>query len=287
MNLGWEPDRAISLRWLIIAAWAGVSFTAILKPTLIAADLLRYLTLALMVLFALLHGARRYGWGGISAYFVMAIVIANLFENMSISSGFPFGNYQHTAAMGPKFLHVPLIVGPIFAAVGYLGWVLAGILLGDTQSERHPGVLLAQPIVAAFVTTSWDLCVDPIGGTLNRDWIWADGGGYFGVPWLNYFGWMLTTWIIFQLFSIYLAAWGKPGRAPRSRAYWMQPVVFWTVIALQFPLLSAIVPGAALSDPAGGVWRAADLLDTTALAAVFTMLFVAFLSMVLVHQPRR
>ncbi len=287
MNLGMQPDNGVGPRWLLIGAWLGVTLTSLLAPDVISPGLARYVTLALMLAFTLAHGAVRYGWGGVTAYVVIAVIVANLFENMSIGSGFPFGHYHHTASMGPKLLEVPLIVGPIFAVAGYLGWVLAGVLLGDTQNGRTHGILLAQPIVAAFVTTAWDLCVDPIGGTVNRDWVWADGGGYFGVPWSNYFGWLLTTWIMFQLFAAYLAMWGRPGTAPRSRVYWMQVIVFWMLLALEFPLLYALIPDAPITDPAGGSWRVADLLETMGLAAVFTMVFVALLCSFLVHQPRR
>lgn len=287
MNLGLQPDRGVAMRWLLIGAWLGVTLTSLYAPSLIAPTLARQITLALMVAFTFAHGAFRYGWPGISTYFVIAVLVANLFENMSIGSGFPFGHYHHTASMGPKLLAVPLIVGPIFAVAGYLGWVLAGILLGDTQSERGRGIKLAQPIIAAFVTTAWDLCVDPIGGTLNRDWVWAEGGGYFGVPWMNFFGWLLTTWVMFQLFALYLAMWGRPGTTPRHRVYWMQPIVFWLLIAAQFPLLFALVPDTAVNDPAGQPWQSADLLETMALVAVFTMVFVGLLCAFLVQQPRR
>ena len=35
--------------------------------------------------------------------------------------------------------------------------------LGNVFNDSQRGVLLAKPVIAAFVTTSWDLCVDPSG----------------------------------------------------------------------------------------------------------------------------
>ncbi|MGE4618152.1 MAG: carotenoid biosynthesis protein, partial [Gammaproteobacteria bacterium] len=126
-------------------------------------------------------------------YFAIAVVVTNVFESMSILTGFPFGTYHDSASMDPQIFHVPLIVGPIFAIAGYLSWAIAGILLGDVFNDSQRGVLLAKPVIAAFITTSWDLCVDPIGGTINRDWVWANGGGYFGVGWLNFVDGLLAA----------------------------------------------------------------------------------------------
>ena len=149
--------------WLLIGEWAVVTLISLFAPQIISFNLSRYLNVALMSAFTLLHGARRYGWRGILGYFAIAVVVTNVFESMSILTGFPFGTYHHSASMGPQILHVPSIVGPIFAVAGYLGWAIAGILLGNVFNDSQRGVLLAKPVIAAFITTSWDLCVDPSG----------------------------------------------------------------------------------------------------------------------------
>lgn len=269
------------LCWTLLGAWVTVTLTSLFAPSVLSFDTSRYINVALMSAYTFAHGAPRYGWRGISVYFTMAVVVAYVAENASVATGFPFGVYQHTAHMGPQLGRAPILVGPIFAVAGYLGWVLAGILLGDAFVARRLSPLVARPLIAAFITTSWDLCVDPIGGTMNRDWIWADGGGYFGVGWMNFFGWMLTMGVIFQLFGLWLERRAAPASVIRSFQYWFNPVLFWLLIALQFPLLFAIVPDFALKDPTGKAWQAADLLETMMLASVFTMLFTAVLSLFL------
>lgn len=277
LGAGTAAGRSLALGWLLIGAWFALTLLSLLAPQLLPYTHARYLTLAIMVAFTFVHGARRYGIAGTLIYFLLVAGMANVFENLSITSGFPFGAYHHTAAMGPQLLHVPLIVGPIFAVAGYLGWVLAGCLLGDAERGTR-GLTLSQPLVAAFITTSWDLCVDPIGGTLNGDWVWAAGGGWFGVPWRNFFGWMLTMWLANQLFAIYLAWWHRLRTPPPGRAWWLQPVLFWTLIALQFPLLYVLLPDTLVRDPSGTSWQVADLLESMAIVSVFTMLFTALLA---------
>jgi putative membrane protein len=270
--------RTDTMAWGLIAAWLVVTLTSFFAPAVLSANAARYVNVVLLSAFTLVHGARRYGGAGIAVYFVIAVVVTNLFENLSIVTGFPFGAYHHPAAMGPRIWHVPIIVGPIFAVAGYLAWQLAGILLGDVFGTPRAGVALARPVIAAFVTTSWDLCVDAIGGTVNRDWVWADGGAWFGVPWLNFLGWMLTMWVIFQLFALYRVRREPPETIPARSPYWTQVVVYWALIGLQFPLLAVLVPDAMLTDPAGGTWHMQDLFTSMALTSVFTMLFTALLA---------
>jgi uncharacterized membrane protein len=40
---------------------------------------------------------------------------------------------------------------------------------------------------------SWDLTIDPMMSTINGNWVWHDGGSYFGVPVSNFLGWYLTV----------------------------------------------------------------------------------------------
>ena len=271
--------------WGIILLWALVTLTSFFLPSLLSANTARFINVGLLSAFTLLHGSRQYG-AAIAVYFLLAVLSTNLFENMSIITGFPFGEYHHTDAMGPKLWHVPIIVGPIFAVAGYLAWVLAGILLGDAFSPVR-GIAFARPVIAALITTSWDLCVDAIGGTANRDWVWANGGPWFGVPLINFFGWVLTMWVAFQLFALYVARRQTTTDIPPTAAYWRQPIVYWLLIGLQFPLLALIVPSATLSDPTGQSWNASDLFQSMALTSVFTLCFTALLAwLVLMRQAQ-
>ncbi len=276
---------SFTLGWLVILLWSAVTLTSFFQPSTLDANTARFINVGLLTAFTLIHGRVRYG-AGIFVYFVIAVLVTNIFENMSIVTGFPFGAYEHTAAMGPKVWHVPIIVGPIFAVAGYIAWVIAGILLGDVFSQPR-GIACARPLIAAFLTTSWDLCVDAIGGTANRDWIWAEGGPWFGVPWLNFFGWMLTMWVSFQLFSLYLARRDAPREIRANHVYWQQPIVYWLLIGLQFPLLALIVPGMALTDPTGQIWQSTQLFQSMAITSVFTMLFTALLAGLVLSRASR
>ena len=40
--------------------------------------------------------------------------------------------------------------------------------------------VLAASLAGAFIMVSWDVAMDPYQSTVTGDWIWHDGGGYFG-----------------------------------------------------------------------------------------------------------
>ena len=159
-----------------------------------------------LVIFALIHGALRYGWRGIVAFIVICLVVSNFFENLSILTGFPFGHYHYTDVLGPKLFLVPLLIGPAYLGVGYLAWVLGTILVGDVRRGASGLATFAAPFVAAFIMVFWDLCLDPGASTIGHWWIWHDGGGFFGVPLSNYLGWYFTVYLFLQLFALYLRA---------------------------------------------------------------------------------
>jgi uncharacterized membrane protein len=46
--------------------------------------------------------------------------------------------------------------------------------------------------LASFVLLSWDLSLDPAMSYATRYWIWGSTGAYYGMPWLNLFGWYVT-----------------------------------------------------------------------------------------------
>jgi len=89
--------------------------------------------------------------------------------------------------------------------LAYFSWVVASILLdGADRRLDRPLDFIALPVVAAFVMTQWDLVMDRSESTIAKVWIWHGGGADFGVPLSNYLGWLLTSWLFFQAFALYL-----------------------------------------------------------------------------------
>jgi hypothetical protein len=111
---------------------------------------------------------------------VIAFIVSNFYENLSILTGFPFGHYHYTEALGPKLFLVPLLIAPAYFGCGYLAWSLAHVFVGVFGNKLRAEQIWRVPLVAAFVMVLWDLTMDPIAATVQKQWIWHDGGSYFG-----------------------------------------------------------------------------------------------------------
>jgi uncharacterized membrane protein len=236
---------------------------------------------AIGILAACAHAALFYGPRNALALAAICVLITFTMENIGVTTGFPFGHYHFE--IEPNLPHVgaiPPIVGPLWFGMGYFSWVLAETLLGGTQarlSRRFRLVVL--PIVAAFVMTQWDVVMDPPESTISKIWIWHDGGAHFGVPLSNYLGWLLTSWLFYQAFAIYLSRRDVSRVAlQHGRTLRLVAVLLYLASGLTHVTPWLIGQSGEVVDAAGHVWRIHDLRETTVVTMLFTMFFTAMLA---------
>src|SRR3984957_3728763 len=161
-----------------------------------------------------------------------------------------------------------------FVDCGYdLAWGRADAV----EPDRRP--LVAVPIVAAFVMTQWDMVIDPPQSTISKAWIWHEGGAHFGVPLSNHLGWLLTSWLFYQVFALYLnrrryvSAWSaEPGRALRLVA-----ILLYLGSGLTHVTPWLVGQSGEVADAANQVWRIEDLREATVVILLFTMVFTSML----------
>lgn len=270
-----------NLLWVLVAVFAVATVAGVFSSQLI----LTVLQLAIMVAFALLHGALRYRARGIAAFAVICLVVSTLFENLGVATGFPFGPYFYTDALGPKLFYVPLLIAPAYLGVGYMAWVLATILVGDVRRGADPLATFATPFVATFIMVLWDLALDPTASTVEKNWIWERGGGFFGVPFSNFLGWFLTVYVFMQLFALYLRARGPAAAdVPQPKSYFVQAIAMYTIVALNFVVSYLAYGTEPVTDANGAAWRTGDIFETAAITSLFTMVFVVALAAIKVAR---
>ncbi len=237
--------------------------------------------------FTLIHGAKRYGWKGIVVFIAITLVVSNILENLSIVTGFPFGLYYYTAALGPKLFLVPILIGPSYVSFGYLAWVLSTILVGEVRRRSSFLATVAVSLVASFIMVAWDLSLDPTASTILHDWIWTQGGGYFGVPISNFLGWSFTVYVFFQLFALYVR---QRGSDDLSRAipitHHLQIILVYMWTGVRFVLVYLLSANMQITDAVGHAWQTSDIYETSAIIAIYTMIFVAILALVTLFRDR-
>ena len=246
-----------------------------------------FISVSILMGFAIVHGIRRYGWKHFVVFFIVTFIVSWSYETLSILTGFPFGHYVYTDQLGPKLWLVPLLIMPAYFSMGYIAWTLGHVLL-DRFDDRLTGVeVVLVPALASFVMVMWDLCIDPASSTISGAWIWRDGGGYFGVPLVNFLGWYLCVFTIYLVFALYLrrsADWTTAENLG-DRSTWVLPAVMYAAVMLP-RLLEPLAGGDSVQVTShdGHVWWTGDIHTASALVALFTMLFVTVLALVRVSR---
>jgi uncharacterized membrane protein len=278
-----KANGELSLPWLEALGWIALAIYLVLvvgfawNPTPFAQGLA-----ALGIAIACTHAALFYGWKNALVLLAICLVITFAMENIGAATGFPFGHYHFE--VGSNLVHVgtiPIIVGPLWFGMGYISWIVAGTLLGGIHSRLNGKIeLIAWPVVAAFVMTQWDVVMDPPEATISKAWIWHDGGSHFGVPFSNYLGWLLTSWLFYQAFAIYLSRWrvASARTAESGRALQLAAILLYLCSGLTHVTPWVIGQSGEVADAANHIWRVEDLRGTTVVILLFTMVFTSMLA---------
>jgi putative membrane protein len=109
-------------------------------------------------------------------------------EFVGVRTGVPYGPFEYGIELGPMLLDtVPVGLPVFFFPLVVNAYLLNLLLLG----ERARSPLVRVPAVVAVVLFM-DLVLDP-GAVSLGFWTYATGGSYYGVPWSNYAGWVLSA----------------------------------------------------------------------------------------------
>src|SRR5438093_4851237 len=138
---------SLKILWGAVVVYAAMTVINWVSPNSIPVVVLVLFLLA----FVLLHGALHYRLSGALIFVAVALVVSNILENTSILTGFPFGHYHYTDALGLKLFLVPLTIGPAYVGTGYLSWVIATVLVDEVHRESSAFTTIAVPVTASFV----------------------------------------------------------------------------------------------------------------------------------------
>lgn len=220
-----------------------------------------------MFIFAWVHGIKQYGGKLMVAWFAITWVVSNFFEGLSITMGFPFGNYHYNYSGVPQIWHVPILIMVSYFAIVYTCWEIGLILTNHTERPITGIDKVAVPVVAAMVMTMWDLVSDPASSTIGKNWIWENGGSFYGVPISNFLGWVFVVYVFLQIFTLIITRRDIAPKLtlPQSQGYKLQPVVIYLMIGI-----GTIADGVTATSHIA-------LFQSAGLIALFTMIFVSMI----------
>lgn len=179
-------------------------------------------------IFVILHGFMEYGLVKLLLFCFIAFVISYAIESVSITTGLPFGQYHYTTKLGDRFGQVPFKIMLAYFFNGYLALQMAVVFLAKKSKKERKYNIVLIPFVASLLMVIWDICFEPIMSVVQENWIWEKTGLYFGVPLSNFLGWLVTTYLIFQIFYLLINKVGSKGQSSQSITYWLViPIMYF------------------------------------------------------------
>lgn len=140
-------------------------------------------------------------------------------ESFAVQTGWPYGHFSYGEKIGAKlFDFVPWTV-----PFSWPPLVLGAVALAALRAPKHLFV------GAVLVLLAFDLVLDP-GAVQQKFWSYQAGGWYYGVPFSNFCGWILSgfigAWLVWKLS-------GKPREIPLALVSSVTLILaFWTSVCL-------------------------------------------------------
>ncbi|ASW56051.1 carotenoid biosynthesis protein [Plantactinospora sp. KBS50] len=191
-------------------------------------------------------------------------------EALGVATGFPFGRYGYSGALGPELAGVPLVIPLAWTWMAWPGW-LASVRLGTpsgdnraaagenradpASSTRRLGRAGRRVLLAGIGLAAWDVFLDP-QMVAEGYWTWYDRTpalpGLPGIPVGNYLGWLAVAVLLMALLDRTAgpaarrtaAGRDRPGDAPMYALY------LWTYAS------SVLAHAVFLGLPASAGWGA-------------------------------
>jgi len=269
-----RPGTATALLAVMIAALLFIAILDIGPLIGIGANANAILTLLAALIFVVAHGYIALGWRNIIAFSLITVVISFTSEVIGVATGLIFGAYHYTDLLGPKLLGVPPIIQIGYLATGYASVMMGRIILSLLRPVTGRPILAAS-LAGAFIMVSWDVAMDPYQSTVTGDWIWRDGGGYFGVPLHNYAGWFGTVFMFMLVYFIFASRYAERPQEDliqNRTAFWSLPVFYYALIAIGI-IITPLVGGISLpyASPANYTGTPQALEASMSLVAIFVM----------------
>jgi putative membrane protein len=145
----------------------------------------------------------------------LVAVTAVAFEAVGLATGFPYGSYRYSDALGATLLGVPFLVPLAWLMMAWPSWLLAAHLTRYVRARVRP---VARIGIAAGIFAGWDVVLDPQMVQAGY-WTWAhpEPGlpGIATVPLTNLAGWLFAGLVLMALLDVVVARTAVPG-APRT-----------------------------------------------------------------------
>ncbi len=126
-----------------------------------------------------------------AVYLILALsLFAITIETIGILTGFPYTQFEYTELMGYKLFGLT----PITLPFAFVPLVIGSMYFGLKQKNNYAKIAISTLILVLI-----DLILDP-AATKLKIWEWQIQGLYYGVPAINFLGWLFSGLIASTIF---------------------------------------------------------------------------------------
>jgi uncharacterized membrane protein len=123
-----------------------------------ARDTVSWTIVVLGSLLSVVHAGLGRGVRTAAGLVVLVAATAIAFEAVGLATGFPYGSYRYSDALGPTLMGVPFLVPLAWLMMAWPSWVLADRLAAPVRPARRAAVRIG---AAAALFAAWDVVLDP------------------------------------------------------------------------------------------------------------------------------
>ena len=131
------------------------------------------------------------GWKKGTSVFLILGGISLAGEMFAIVTGVPYGNFEYSSTLGFHLFNVPISVPLAYLPILFGSFAVSNHLLKCPTRLSHT-------LLSALFNTAIDFVIDP-AAVIAAFWFWPEGGLYYGVPLINFGGWMFTGFLYSQI----------------------------------------------------------------------------------------
>jgi putative membrane protein len=174
-------------------------------------------------------------WGRSALVAMLLLALFSwLIEGIGVATGWPYGHFRYALGLEPLLFDrvplalplfwLPMVLAARMLAIASETWwdarkgraahpIDSGRGLTSARENRSPAVAGALRLWLAGVLflVALDLILDP-GAVALGFWAWDDPGPWYGVPWINYAGWLQSGAV-----AMILAGWALPDEPLRRQ----------------------------------------------------------------------
>lgn len=209
----------------------------------------QHISALFVILFALpcyFGLVKSFGWTKAVVLITLMSLFALVLENVAVSTGLPYGRFSYNNLIGVTLGNVPWTVGFAWTPILFGAFALTKKIAQDKPSWQ-------QYVMTAAMMTVFDIVLDP-GSVALGFWTWENTVGFYSVPWSNFIGWLLSSFLGAMLLGYLL----KILRfSPESFSSWifssfLLMLVYWIAVCCFLQLWLAALVGAGLFT---ALWR--------------------------------